>query len=66
MRAGDRIIAVGGEDVGSLTDINLAIEQARALKRTSVLLFVVTQQGGRTHMPVKLNDVPAQAAPATP
>lgn len=66
LRAGDRIIAVGSEDVGSLTDVNLAIEQARALKRTSVLLFVVTQQGGRTHMPVKLNEVSPQPAPPAP
>jgi serine protease Do len=51
---GDTIVGVGSTDVKSLTDINLAIEKARALKRHSVLLFVVTRQGLKTHVPVKL------------
>ncbi|MBP6011368.1 MAG: trypsin-like peptidase domain-containing protein [Alphaproteobacteria bacterium] len=55
LREGDRIVAVGTADVGSLTDVNLAIEQARAQKRPSVLLFVETRAGGKVHIPVKLS-----------
>lgn len=55
LREGDRIVAVGTADVGSLTDVNLAIEQARAQKRPSVLLFVETRAGGKVHLPVTLS-----------
>ena len=54
LRAGDRIVAVGGEAVKSLGVVTLAIEQARSRKRPLVLLFVETPQGGKTHVPVKL------------
>jgi serine protease Do len=55
LRIGDRIVGVGTTDVNSLTDINLAIEAAKAAKRPSVLLFIVTARGGKAHVPVKLN-----------
>jgi serine protease Do len=55
LQAGDRIVAVGSGDVTSLADINLAVEQAKALNRSSVLLFVVTRQGTKSHVSVKLN-----------
>lgn len=55
LRVGDRIVGVGSADVNSLTDINLAIEAAKAAKRPSVLLFVVTARGGKAHVPVTLN-----------
>lgn len=54
LRPGDRIVAVGTKDVASLGDVNLAIEEAKGLKRPMVLLFVVTQAGQKTHVPVKL------------
>ncbi|MBL8780339.1 MAG: trypsin-like peptidase domain-containing protein [Alphaproteobacteria bacterium] len=54
LRVGDRIVGVGTTDVNSLTDINLAIEAAKAAKRSSVLLFVVTARGGKGHVPVKI------------
>lgn len=54
LKPGDRIVAVGGTKVNSLVDINLAIEQARSLKRTMVLLFVENQRGGKRDVPVKL------------
>ncbi len=54
LRAGDRIVAVGSLDVGSLSDINTAIAKARSLKRSSVLLFVETQAGGKAHVPLTL------------
>jgi serine protease Do len=56
LRPGDTIVGVGNTDVKSLTDVNLAIEKAKALKRDSVVLFVVTQQGLKTHVPVKLTN----------
>jgi serine protease Do len=55
LRPGDRIIAVGGDEVRSLGDVNLAVEEAKSLKRPLVLLFVVTQGGRKTHVTVKLN-----------
>jgi serine protease Do len=54
LRVGDRIVAVGGGEVKSLGDVNLAIEQAKAHKRPMVLLFVVNPRGGKTPVPVKL------------
>ncbi len=54
LRPGDRIVAVGTKDVGTLGDVNLAVEEARGLKRPMVLLFVITQSGQRTHVPVKV------------
>jgi serine protease Do len=54
LRVGDRIVGVGTADVNSLTDINLAIEAAKAAKRPSVLLFVVTARGAKGHVPVKI------------
>jgi serine protease Do len=55
LKAGDRIIQVGSDNVTSLGDINLAVEQAKALKRPSVLLFVMTKRGAIAHVSVKLN-----------
>jgi hypothetical protein len=40
--------------VTTLGDVNLAIEQAKALKRDLVLLFVETPQGQKAHLTVKL------------
>jgi serine protease Do len=59
LRAGDRIVAVGGEEVKSLGDVNLAVEQAKALKRGMVLLFVATPTGGKTPVPVKIGQQPS-------
>jgi len=55
LKAGDRIVQVGSDNVSSLGDINLAVEQAKALKRPSVLLFVITKRGATAHVSVKLN-----------
>ncbi|MCE9521045.1 MAG: trypsin-like peptidase domain-containing protein [Alphaproteobacteria bacterium] len=55
LRPGDRIVAVGGADVSSMGDVNLAVEQAKSLKRPMVLLFVITQAGATTHVAVKFN-----------
>lgn len=58
LRIGDRIVGVGTANVSSLTDINLAIEAAKAMKRPSVLLFIETARGGRAHVPVKIAPAP--------
>src|SRR5262249_2074017 len=42
LSAGDRIIAVAGDEVSSVDDIKSAIGEAKAQKRPSVLLFVET------------------------
>jgi serine protease Do len=55
LRPGDRIVAVGGDDVKSLGDLNLAVEQAKSLKRPSVLLFVVTKSGRQAHVTINLD-----------
>jgi serine protease Do len=49
LRPGDVILAVGERDVASLSDVNLAVEQARAMKREYVLLYVQTQLGTKAH-----------------
>lgn len=49
LRPGDVILAVGDRNVASLSDVNLAVEQARALKREYVLLYVQTQLGTKAH-----------------
>jgi serine protease Do len=54
LRPGDRIVAVGGDKVATLGDVNLAIEQAKSLQRDLVLLFVETPQGQKAHLTVKL------------
>lgn len=56
LRVGDRVLRVGGREVGSLSDVNLAIEQARAQKRDYVLLYVGTEFGGRAYIALKLSN----------
>lgn len=56
LNPGDRIIGVGNIDVSSMTDVNLALEKARAQQRDSVLLFLQTVAGQPAHMAVKLAD----------
>jgi serine protease Do len=55
LNPGDRIVAVGSDDIKSMTDVNLALEEAKSLKRDAVLLFVVTARGENTHVAVKLS-----------
>jgi serine protease Do len=66
LRVGDRIVGVGSDKITSLTDVNLAIEQAKSLKRESVLLFVEMQSGGRARVPVKLTGLPIPAPAVAP
>ena len=55
LRPGDRIVGAGTSNVSTLDDVNLAIEQAKSLKRDSLLLFVVSQAGTQSHVAIKLN-----------
>ncbi len=55
LRPGDRIVGAGTSNVSTLDDVNLAIEQAKSLKRDSLLLFVVSQAGTQSHVSIKLN-----------
>jgi serine protease Do len=54
LRPGDRIVAVGGNEVKSVEEVNSAIATAKSQKRGSVLLFVETQRGAKAYVPVKL------------
>jgi len=54
LRAGDRIVAIGGDEVKSPGDVKERIAEAKSQKRPSVLLFVVTQRGQKAYVPVKL------------
>ncbi len=54
LRAGDRIVAVAGDEVRSISDIKSAVSEAKSQKRSSVLLFVETQRGNKVYIPVKL------------
>jgi serine protease Do len=54
LHAGDRIVAVAGDEVRSVADIKSAVDEAKSQKRSSVLLFVETQRGNKVYVPVKL------------
>jgi serine protease Do len=54
LNVGDRLIMIGGDQVRSLSDVNLAIEKARSAHRLSTLLYVETKGGAKTHVVVKL------------
>lgn len=55
LRVGDRILKVGSREVNSQSDVNLAVEQARADKREYVLIYVGTQLGGKAYVTLKLS-----------
>jgi serine protease Do len=54
LRAGDRIVAVGGTEVRAVTDVSAAVSQAKSQKRPSVLLFVERGENQRVYVPVKI------------
>jgi len=54
LRAGDRIVAVGGTEVRAVTDVSSAVAQAKSQKRPSVLLFVERGGNQRVYVPVKI------------
>ncbi len=54
LRPGDRIVAVGGNEVRAVTDVSSAVAQAKTQKRPSVLLFVERGENQRVYVPVKI------------
>jgi len=54
LRIGDRILRIGSRDITTLSDVNLAVEQSRALKRDYVMLQVVNSSGVRAMIALKL------------
>jgi serine protease Do len=54
LRPGDRIVAVAGTEVRSVTDVSAAVSQAKSQKRPSVLLFVERGENQRVFVPVKI------------
>jgi serine protease Do len=56
LRIGDRILKIGGREVTTLSDVNLAVEQARALKRNHIMMQVVNSMGVRALVVIKIPD----------
>lgn len=54
LRAGDRILAVGGDEVDSVEDVKGALAEAKSAKRPTVLLFVERDRGVKVYIPVKI------------
>ena len=54
LRPGDRIVAIGGNEVRAVTDVSSAVAQAKSQKRPSVLLFVERGENQRVYVPVKI------------
>lgn len=54
LNPGDRIVAIGGVEVSSLADVNLALEKAKAGNRDSILLFTESLTGEAAQKVVKL------------
>lgn len=54
LNPGDRIVAIGGVEVSSLADVNLALEKAKASNRDSILLFTESLTGEAAQKVVKL------------
>jgi serine protease Do len=55
LRPGDRIVKIGGKEVRSVDEVKSAVAAAKSQKRGSLLLFVETQRGVKTYVPIKLN-----------
>jgi S1-C subfamily serine protease len=56
LRIGDRVLRIGGRDITTLSDVNLAVEQARALKRDYIMMQVVNSFGVRAMIALKLEN----------
>ena len=54
LRPGVRILSAGGAEVKTPADVNAAVQQAKSLKRPSVLLFVDAGNGRKAYIPVKI------------
>lgn len=54
LKPGDKVLRVAGQKVQSMSDLNLAVETARSLKREYILLYVETKAGGKSYVAVKV------------
>ncbi len=54
LRAGDRILAIGNDEVRSIADVTAGLEAAKRAKRTAVLLLVTNARGQERYVPVKV------------
>jgi serine protease Do len=54
LRIGDRVLKIGGREIATLSDVNLAVEQARALKRDYIMMQVINSFGVRGMIALKL------------
>ncbi len=54
LRAGDRILAIGNDEVRSIADVTAGLDAAKRAKRTAVLLLVTNARGQERYVPVKV------------
>jgi serine protease Do len=54
LRAGDRILAIGNEEVRTIADITAGIENAKRANRKAVLLLVTNARGQERYVAVKV------------
>jgi serine protease Do len=54
LRAGDRILSIGNEEVRSIADVTAGLDAAKRAKRTAVLLLVTNARGQERYVAVKV------------
>ena len=54
LRAGDRILSIGNEEVRSIADVTAGLAAAKQAKRTAVLLLVTNARGQERYVAVKV------------
>ena len=54
LRAGDRILSIGNEEVHSIADVTAGLAAAKQAKRTAVLLLVTNARGQERYVAIKV------------
>jgi len=54
LQAGDRILAIGNDEVKSIADVTAGLDAAKRAKRIAVLLLVTNARGQERYVPVKV------------
>jgi serine protease Do len=54
LQAGDRILAIGNDEVKSIADVTAGLDAAKRAKRVAVLLLVTNARGQERYVPVKV------------
>ncbi|MBI1214158.1 MAG: Do family serine endopeptidase [Alphaproteobacteria bacterium] len=56
LRAGDRILAIGNEEVRSIADVKAGLAAAKQAKRSAVLLLVTNARGQERYVAIKVDN----------